>query len=210
MLFPRNPARAGTPEETGENPMSPTAATRDLSAMLRPRSIALVGATDRSMWSRATFANLTTLGYDGEVHLVARRGGIVHGRQAATSCAALGQKIDLGLLMVPAAAIEEAMADLGAAGARNAVILTSGFAETGHDGAAQQQQLADTGAPLRHLPARPQLPRLRQLPRRRAAVDRRHPRAQPAGPDRGHLPKRGHRGLHRQPCRCSRRSASAT
>jgi acyl-CoA synthetase (NDP forming) len=123
--------------------MSLAAGMRDLSTMLRPRSVALVGATDRSMWSRATFANLTTLSYDGQVHLVARRGGVVHGRAAATSCAAIGEKIDLGLLMVPASAIEEAMADLGAAGARNAVILTSGFAETGYDGAAQQQKLAD-------------------------------------------------------------------
>jgi acyl-CoA synthetase (NDP forming) len=118
------------------------AGVRDLSTMLRPRSVALVGATDRSMWSRATFTNLTTLAYDGEVHLVARRGGVVHGRAAATSCTAVGEKIDLGLLMVPAAAIEDAIADLGAAGARNAVILTSGFAETGYDGAAQQQKLA--------------------------------------------------------------------
>jgi acetate---CoA ligase (ADP-forming) len=123
--------------------MSLAAGTRDLSTMLRPRSIALVGATDRSTWSKSTFANLTTLKYDGEVHLVARRGGIVHGRPAATSCAGLGVKIDLGLLMVPAAAIEEAMADLGAAGARNAVILTSGFAETGDDGATNQQKLAE-------------------------------------------------------------------
>ena len=117
--------------------------TRDLAAMLSPRSIALVGATDRSTWSKATFANLTTGKYGGEVHLVTRRGGTVHGRPAATSCATLGAKIDLGLLMVPAAGIEEAMDDLAAAGARNAVILTSGFAETGLDGAAHQQKLAE-------------------------------------------------------------------
>jgi acetate---CoA ligase (ADP-forming) len=123
--------------------MSPLAGKRDLSTMLRPRRIALVGATDRSAWSKATFANLTTLRYNGEVHLVARRGGIVHGRPAATSCTALGEKIDLGLIMVPAAGIEEAMADLGAAGARDAVILTSGFAETGQDGIAHQQKLAE-------------------------------------------------------------------
>lgn len=122
--------------------MSLATAERDLSTMLRPRSIALVGATDRSTWSKATFTNLTTRKYAGALHLVARRGGIVHGRPAATSCVALGEKIDLGLLMVPASGIEEALADLGAAGARNAVILSSGFAEIGDDGAAQQQNLA--------------------------------------------------------------------
>ncbi|MGH7153016.1 MAG: CoA-binding protein, partial [Acetobacteraceae bacterium] len=115
---------------------------RDLTSMLRPRSIALVGATDRSRWSQNTFDNLIKRGYAGEVHLVARRGGIVHGRPAATSCSAVGAAIDLGLIMVPIAAIEDALVDLAASGARNAIILTSGFAETGADGRLQQDRLA--------------------------------------------------------------------
>jgi acetate---CoA ligase (ADP-forming) len=118
------------------------AVTRDLTAMLRPRSIALIGATDRSRWSQNTFDNLINRKYAGEVYLVSRRGGTVHGRSAATSCVAVGAPIDLGLLMVPMQAIEDALADLAAAGVHNAVILTSGFAETGHDGADQQSRLA--------------------------------------------------------------------
>ena len=189
--------------------MSLAAGMRDLSTMLRPRSVALVGATDRSMWSRATFANLTTLTYDGEVHLVARRGGIVHGRTAATSCAAIGEKIDLGLLMVPASAIEEAMADLGAAGARNAVILTSGFAETGYDGAAQQQKLAELARRHNISLLGPELPGLRQLPRRRAAVDRCHPSAK-SGRARSRSSRKAGRPRASSPALpCSRGSASA-
>jgi acetate---CoA ligase (ADP-forming) len=115
---------------------------RDLTAMLRPRSIALVGATDRSRWSQNTFDNLINRKYPGKVYLVSRRGGTVHGRSAATSCAAVGAPIDLALLMVPMAAIDEAMAELAAADVHNAVILTSGFAETGHDGADHQARLA--------------------------------------------------------------------
>ena len=118
------------------------AISRDLTTMLRPRSIALVGATDRSRWSLNTFENLINRKYSGEVYLVSRRGGIVHGRAAATSCVAVGAPIDLGLLMVPMAAIEEALDDLAAADVHNAVILTSGFAETGHDGADLQARLA--------------------------------------------------------------------
>ncbi len=116
---------------------------RDLAAMLRPRSIALVGATDRSLWSRSTFDNLINRKYPGAVHLVSRRGGTVHDRTAATSCAAIGEPVDLGLVMVPIQGIEEALADLAAAGAHNAVMLTSGFAETGEDGARLQARLAD-------------------------------------------------------------------
>ena len=40
---------------------------RDLTAMLRPRSIALVGATDRSRWSQNTFDNLVNRKYAGEM-----------------------------------------------------------------------------------------------------------------------------------------------
>lgn len=119
-----------------------TSARRDLTAMLRPRSIALIGATDRSRWSQNTFDNLINRKYAGDVYLVSRRGGTVHGRSAATSCVAVGAPIDLGLLMVPMQAIEEALADLAAADVHNAVILTSGFAETGHDGADHQARLA--------------------------------------------------------------------
>jgi acetate---CoA ligase (ADP-forming) len=115
---------------------------RDLNAMLRPRSIALVGATDRSRWSQNTFDNLINRKYPGEVHLVSRRGGTVHGRSAATSCVAIGAPIDLALLMVPMAAIDEALGDLAAADIHNAVILTSGFAETGDEGADHQARLA--------------------------------------------------------------------
>ena len=121
---------------------SADAISRDLTAMLRPRSIALVGATDRSRWSQNTFDNLVNRKYAGDIYLVSRRGGTVHGRSAATSCVAVGAPIDLALLMVPMAAIDEALADLAAADVHNAVILTSGFAETGHEGADHQARLA--------------------------------------------------------------------
>lgn len=45
--------------------MIQAAIARDLSSMLQPRSIALIGATDRSTWSKATFTNLTTRKYGG-------------------------------------------------------------------------------------------------------------------------------------------------
>ncbi len=118
------------------------APTRDLSTMLRPRSVALIGATDRSRWSIGTFENLVRRNYAGAVHLISRRGGVVHGRNAATSCVAVGEPIDLGLIMVPLSGIEEALADLAAAGGRSAIMLTSGFAETGEEGRGLQEKLA--------------------------------------------------------------------
>lgn len=38
--------------------------------LFAPRSIALIGATDKSMWSRAIFDNLNNHGFTGDIHLV--------------------------------------------------------------------------------------------------------------------------------------------
>ncbi len=112
-----------------------------LESLFRARSVALVGATDRSIWSSAAHANFARLGFTGRVHVVNRKGGTVHGQAAAASCAAIGEPVDAALVMVPEAAIPEAFADLRAAGIRNAVMLTSGFAEVGAEGAARQEAL---------------------------------------------------------------------
>lgn len=112
-----------------------------LAGLFRARSVALVGATERSIWSTAAFANFERLGFTGEVYPVSRKGGTVHGLPAATSCAAIGAPVDAALLMVPEQAIAEAFADLNAAGIRHAVVLTSGFAEVGAEGAARQEAL---------------------------------------------------------------------
>ncbi len=114
-----------------------------VTTLLRPRSIAIVGASDNSRWSRAAFENLAQGGFTGDLHLVNRRGGTVHGRAAVASCAELPAGIDLGVVLVPLQAAEDAVRDLAAAGVRSAVVLTSGFAETGADGAERQRRLGE-------------------------------------------------------------------
>lgn len=114
-----------------------------LTRLFQPRSIALVGAKDRSIWSVAAFDNLKRFGFEGKIHLINPRGEIVHGQQAATSCAAVGESIDAALLMIPEAALPEAMEDLRAANVAGAVILSAGFAETGAEGAERQRRVAE-------------------------------------------------------------------
>ncbi len=114
--------------------------------MLNPSSIAIVGASDKSRWSTTTFENLTRGGFAGQVHLVNPRGAMAHGRQVAKSCVEIGAKVDIGLVMAPPAAVADAVADLGAAGARSAVILTAGFAETGPAGQQLQERVRSVAA----------------------------------------------------------------
>ena len=114
-----------------------------LAGLFRARSLALVGASERSFWSNVARANCEAIGFDGKIHLVNPKGGIVYGRPAATSCAAIGEAVDAALLMVPIGAIPDSFADLAAAGIRNAVILTAGFAEMGEAGIARQRDMAE-------------------------------------------------------------------
>ncbi len=113
-----------------------------LARFFRPASIALVGATERSIWSNSAYENLQRFGFDGRVHLINPKGGQVYGRSAARSCRDLGEPVDAALLMVPESALLEAIADVAAAGIAGAVILSAGFAELGEAGAQRQIQMA--------------------------------------------------------------------
>lgn len=112
-----------------------------LTALFSPRSIAFVGATERSVWTRAALANLRTLGYDGKVFLVNRKGGEVLGYPALSSLREIGEPVDVALLMVPSDALLDTVSELGAAGIRNAIILSAGFAESGVAGRELQSRL---------------------------------------------------------------------
>ena len=49
--------------------------------LFNPRSIALIGATDKSRWSWSIFGNLQLHGFAGPVYLVNPRGIPVHGQR---------------------------------------------------------------------------------------------------------------------------------
>lgn len=124
----------------------PVGAGLTAASILRPRSIALVGASDGSRWSRAAFDNLVHGGFTGDLHLVNRRGGTVHGRAAVAGCAGLPPGVAMAVVLVPAAAAEGTVRELAAAGVGSVAMLTSGFAEAGADGAALQARVAAAAA----------------------------------------------------------------
>ncbi|MCG8443998.1 MAG: CoA-binding protein, partial [Caulobacterales bacterium] len=121
----------------------PASGAASLDRLMTPRSVALVGASERSIWSTSAHDNLARFGYAGKIHPINPKGGVIHGVPAATSCAAVGEPIDAALVMVPEAALLDTFADLEAAGVGGAVVLSAGFAETGEDGARRQRAAAD-------------------------------------------------------------------
>lgn len=112
-----------------------------LASLLHPRSVVLIGATDRSGFSRVAYANLVESGHRERIHLVNLRGSPAHGRATVTSCTQIREPVDLAFAMVPQAAIPAALADAAAAGIRNVLVLSSGFADAGEAGRRAQEEL---------------------------------------------------------------------
>jgi acetate---CoA ligase (ADP-forming) len=112
-------------------------------ALFNPRSIALVGATDKSGWSLATFANLRLHGFGGDVYLVNPRTDLVHGHKAYRSLSAIDGPVDLAYVMVPTTAVLPVLREGAERGIRCYVILTAGFAETGADGRRREREIAE-------------------------------------------------------------------
>lgn len=112
-----------------------------VAALFNPRSIALIGATDKSNWSLSIYANLLNHGFTGPIHLMNPRGGIVHGQQSFGTIAELPADVDLAFVMVPTTVILEVIEQLAEHGIRSAVVLTSGFGEIGPEGAELERRV---------------------------------------------------------------------
>lgn len=112
-----------------------------LKSLFRPRSIALVGASDKSPFSKAAYNNLVSFGFADKTYLVNKRGAETHGVATYTSCSDIPDEVDVAYFMVPQGATLDAMTEAAAAGIRNGVILSSGYGEAGPEGRAAQEEL---------------------------------------------------------------------
>src|SRR6201996_1366921 len=111
--------------------------------LFNPRAIALIGATDKSRWSWSTYGNLKLHDFAGPVYLVNPRGVPVHGEQSYARVADLPGQVDLAFVMVPTSAVLSVLAEVADAGIPSAVLLTSGFAEVGEEGAELERQVVE-------------------------------------------------------------------
>jgi acyl-CoA synthetase (NDP forming) len=123
-------------------------ATRDaLDALLRPRSIAVVGASsDPGTVAGLLFENLIGSQFAGTVMPVNKRHPAVQGIAAYPDLASCPTVPDLVVVCVPAGAALEVMRQAGDLGVKAACIISAGYAETGADGAMRQSELAHEAA----------------------------------------------------------------
>ncbi|MGZ4172361.1 MAG: CoA-binding protein, partial [Solirubrobacteraceae bacterium] len=102
----------------------------DLGRLMRPASIAVVGATDRAgSYAAETLVNLELIGFPGPVYGVNPRRMEVLGRPCVPSVAELPEPVDAVVVAIPAAGVAAAVDQAGARGCGGAVVFSAGFAE---------------------------------------------------------------------------------
>jgi acetyl-CoA synthetase len=102
----------------------------DLTPLLRPRSIAVVGANDREDgYAANVLRNLSRGGFAGPVWGINPKRTEVLGRPCLPSLADLPEPVDAVVIAVPAAAVPAVVGDAAGLGCGGAVVLSAGFGE---------------------------------------------------------------------------------
>ncbi len=119
---------------------------RNLDAVFRPRSVALIGASERAgSIGRTLLENLLGADLRGDVYAVNPRHAAVLGRPCYPDVAALPSAPDLAVIATPAATVPGIVAALAARGTRGAVVISAGFGESGPNGRALERAALEAG-----------------------------------------------------------------
>jgi acyl-CoA synthetase (NDP forming)/GNAT superfamily N-acetyltransferase len=120
------------------------ATPNSLVPLLRPRTVAVVGASrDLEAAGSMIFGAILRGNFRGTVYPVNRQAGSVQGVRAYASVHDLPERAELVAIAVPASAVLEVAADALHAGAKGLLVVTSGFAESGEEGATRQAALVE-------------------------------------------------------------------
>ncbi len=120
------------------------AAAASLRALLRPRSVAVVGASERpGSLGGLLFRHVIEAGYRGDLHPINPAAAEVFGRRAFASIGAIGAPVDLALIAVPAPQVEDVVRDCALAGVRGVVVISAGFGEVSAEGREAERRLRE-------------------------------------------------------------------
>ncbi|HEV7666173.1 MAG TPA: acetate--CoA ligase family protein [Chloroflexota bacterium] len=116
----------------------------DLRLLFEPRSVALIGASaDPQSISARPLRLLRQHGYGGQIYPVNPKYTELFGLPVYPSISAVPSPVDLALVVVPAGSVIGVLEECAAAGVATAMVITSGFAESGVAGLAMQQAIVD-------------------------------------------------------------------
>ena len=107
----------------------------------RPRGVVVIGASGSSeKLGYGVARNLVASGYNGAIHFVSKKSGELFGHKLYNDLDQVPDPVDLAVLVVPNTAMATTIQSCGKRGVKAAILVSSGFRESGSEGAVLEQQ----------------------------------------------------------------------
>ncbi len=115
----------------------------NIDALLSPRSIAVIGASTKpGSVGHSLTENLLTNGYRGNVYPVNPKTNTLFDKPCYPNLEALPEVPDLAVIIIPASGVPAILENAGARGVKAAIIISSGFKESGATGAELEEAVS--------------------------------------------------------------------
>jgi acetyltransferase len=113
-----------------------------LEVFFRPRSVGVIGATDRpGHVGRSVLWNLISSPFGGTVYPVSLKKNSVLGIKAYPSVRSLPELAELAVIITPAETVPSVIEECALAGVKGAVIISAGFREAGQRGLELEREI---------------------------------------------------------------------
>jgi acetyltransferase len=120
------------------------AESQPLSSIFTPETVAVIGATDKpGSVGRTILWNLISNPFGGTVYPVNPKRHSVLGIQAYPNVKAIPERVDLAVIVTPAATVPEIVSDCVEAGVKGAIVISAGFKEIGAAGIELERQILE-------------------------------------------------------------------
>jgi len=117
---------------------------RDMNRIMKPDAVAVIGASsEEGKIGNSVMKNLINGGYKGEIYPINPSASEIMGRKAYKSVKDVPGKIDVAVFAIPAKFVAQALVEVGEKKIPGAVLIPSGFAETGN--VAGQKEIVEIG-----------------------------------------------------------------
>jgi acetyltransferase len=122
--------------------------TFNLDRVLSPKSVAVIGASDKAgSVGFALAKNFLGGDFEGKVYLVNVRSQTILGQKTVPTIGDVPETVDLAMIATPAATVPDMVEQCARAGVKGVVVLSAGFKETGAAGKALEDEILERARP---------------------------------------------------------------
>ncbi len=115
-----------------------------LTALFEPKSVAVIGASDReNSVGNVIFKNILNSGYKGRLYAINPKHDTVQGQESFKSIEEISARVELAVIATRPQTVPQLVEQCGRSGVKNVIVISSGFSESGHIGAAIERKMLE-------------------------------------------------------------------